>query len=102
MKRKSPGLNFCFLSYITATSRQTDRDLAESSVHSLALFVFIYILEVDGTSASTEAEIVSTQDEIITYVNHTAKLSCIVKNKNRHHVNDGDVSSGRTVSPLIS
>lgn len=43
-------------------------------------------LLVDGTLASTEAEIISTQDEIITYVNHTAKLSCIVQNKNREHV----------------
>jgi hypothetical protein len=40
----------------------------------------------DSTLASSEAEIISTQDEIITYVNHTAKLSCIIQNKNRHHV----------------
>jgi hypothetical protein len=45
-----------------------------------------FLFLVDGTLASTEAEIISTQDEIITYVNHTAKLSCIVQNKNHEHV----------------
>ncbi|UJR33719.1 hypothetical protein I4U23_021148 [Adineta vaga] len=52
----------------------------------LLFSIVMTLLIVDGTSASTEAEIVSTQDEIITYVNHTAKLSCIIQNKNRHHV----------------
>jgi hypothetical protein len=67
------------------------------------LFTFIYYITIkkadrqrpwimkcsflgDSTLASSEAEIISTQDEIITYVNHTAKLSCIIQNKNRHHV----------------
>ena len=44
------------------------------------------LVQVDGTSANSEAEIISTQDEILTYVNHTAKLACIIQNKNRHHV----------------
>ncbi|CAF1670932.1 unnamed protein product [Adineta ricciae] len=48
--------------------------------------IVMTLLIVDGTSANTEAEIISTQNEIITYVNHTAKLSCIIQNKNRQHV----------------
>lgn len=51
--------------------------------------LFHFSFQIDGTLATskTEAEIISTQDEIITYLNHTARLSCIVQNKNRHHVN---------------
>jgi hypothetical protein len=39
-----------------------------------------------SVNAYTDPEIISTQDEIITYVNHTAKLSCIIQNRNRQHV----------------
>ena len=56
------------------------------TLSSQVFIFFVYILKVDGTSANTEAEIISTQNEIITYVNHTAKLSCIIQNKNRQHV----------------
>ena len=41
---------------------------------------------VDGTSASADPEIISTETEIIAYPNHTAKLSCVVQHKTRHHV----------------
>jgi len=44
------------------------------------------IFLVNGISANTDPEIISTQDEIITYVNHTAKLSCIIQNRIREHV----------------
>ncbi|CAF0726951.1 unnamed protein product [Adineta steineri] len=52
----------------------------------LLFSIVMTLLIVDGTLADSEAEIISTQDEIITYVNHTAKLSCIIQNKNRQHV----------------
>lgn len=45
---------------------------------------------VHTLSAYTDPEIISTQDEIITYVNHTAKLSCIIQHRNRQHVSVGD------------
>ena len=57
------------------------------------MFIFIrfsFSFEVDGTlaSATSDAKIISTQDEITTYVNHTARLSCIIENKGRNHVNN--------------
>jgi hypothetical protein len=45
----------------------------------------IFIL-VNGVSTIPEPEIITTQDEVITYVNHTAKLSCLIQNRNRQHV----------------
>ncbi len=45
-----------------------------------------FLFLVNGISTNTDPEIISTQDEIITYVNHTAKLSCIIQNRNRQHV----------------
>ncbi|CAF1628005.1 unnamed protein product [Adineta ricciae] len=45
-----------------------------------------FIVFFNGISANTEPEIVSTENEIITYTNHTAKLSCIIRNRNRQHV----------------
>jgi len=64
---------------------------AVSAVRQAALACLLFsivmtLLIVDSTLANSEAEIISTQDEIITYVNHTAKLSCIIQNKNREHV----------------
>ena len=47
-------------------------------------------LPVDRTAAQSNPEIISTQNEVITYLNHTAKLSCIIQNKNRHHVTRED------------
>ncbi|CAF2329918.1 unnamed protein product [Rotaria sp. Silwood2] len=58
----------------------------QSALACLLFSIVMILLNVDGTLAGTEAEIISTQDEIITYINHTAKLSCIVQNKNRHHI----------------
>ncbi|CAF0753489.1 unnamed protein product [Rotaria sordida] len=58
----------------------------QSALAGLLFSIVMVLLIVDGTLASTEAEIISTQDEIITYINHTAKLSCIIQNKNRHHI----------------
>jgi len=51
----------------------------------LSCVFFVYSVD-SGTSTSFEPEIISTQDEVIAYINHTAKLSCIIQNKNRHHV----------------
>ncbi|UJR13559.1 hypothetical protein I4U23_000573 [Adineta vaga] len=45
-----------------------------------------FIVFFNGISAHIEPEIVSTENEIITYVNHTAKLSCTIRNRNRQHV----------------
>ncbi|CAF3321132.1 unnamed protein product [Rotaria sp. Silwood1] len=58
----------------------------QSALACLLFSIVMILLIVDGTLANTEAEIISTQDEIITYINHTAKLSCIIQNKNRHHI----------------
>jgi len=44
------------------------------------------IFLVNGLSVNTDPEIISTQDEIITYINHTAKLSCIIQNRMRQRV----------------
>jgi len=44
------------------------------------------IFLVNGLSVNTDPEIISTQDEIITYINHTAKLSCIIQNRIRQRV----------------
>ncbi|CAF1227382.1 unnamed protein product [Adineta steineri] len=48
--------------------------------------LLFFIVYFSGISANIEPEIISTQDEIITYINHTAKLSCIIQNRNRQHV----------------
>ncbi|CAF1198450.1 unnamed protein product [Adineta steineri] len=48
--------------------------------------LLFFIVYCNGISANIEPEIISTQDEIITYINHTAKLSCIIQNRNRQHV----------------
>ncbi|CAF3611424.1 unnamed protein product, partial [Rotaria sp. Silwood2] len=44
------------------------------------------IVNSNCISSNIEPEIISTQNEIITYVNHTAKLSCIIENRNQRHV----------------
>lgn len=64
----------------------TAATLVRQAAFVCLLFSIVMTLLIDGTLANSGAEIVSTQDEIITYVNHTAKLSCIVQNKNREHV----------------
>jgi hypothetical protein len=43
-------------------------------------------LLVNGISTKSDPEIVSTQHEVIAYVNHTAKLSCLIQNRNQQHV----------------
>ncbi|CAF1077506.1 unnamed protein product [Rotaria sp. Silwood1] len=45
-----------------------------------------FIINTNCISSNNEPEIISTQNEILTYVNHTAKLSCIIQNRNRRHV----------------
>ncbi|CAF1111400.1 unnamed protein product [Didymodactylos carnosus] len=37
-------------------------------------------------NASTSPQIISPPSEIIAYINHTARLSCIIQNKESHHV----------------
>ncbi|CAF3505280.1 unnamed protein product [Rotaria socialis] len=62
--------------------------IRQSTLASLLFSIVMILLIVDGTLASStsDAKIISTQDEIITYVNHTARLSCIIENKGQHHI----------------
>lgn len=49
----------------------------------VSINILFWILTIQ---AKTESEIISTAYETISYVNDTAKLSCIIKNKDRQHV----------------
>ncbi|CAF1276105.1 unnamed protein product [Rotaria magnacalcarata] len=46
----------------------------------------IFIVNINRLLGNTQSEIISTQDLVITHVNQTAKLSCIIKNRNQRHV----------------
>ncbi|CAM2724173.1 unnamed protein product [Rotaria socialis] len=44
------------------------------------------IVNINLILVNTQSNIISTQDQVTTYVNQTAKLSCIIKNRNQRHV----------------
>ncbi|CAF0839840.1 unnamed protein product [Rotaria sordida] len=48
--------------------------------------LLFFIININRISANSEPKIISTQNEIIAYVNHTAKLSCIIQNRNQRHI----------------
>lgn len=91
-KRRFSAINYSKTLFSSSSSMEckqqaiTGAAAVRQTALACLLVSIVMTLLIDGTSANSEAEIISTQDEILTYVNHTAKLACIIQNKNRHHV----------------